>query len=795
MLPFLKHFTKKRNIREFSGKKVGVDAMCWMHRGAYACSEELVTGKDTDRFIQFFLMMCESLHYHKVKPVIVFDGARLPAKLREEQQRMETREKAKEEALELLRRRDAGEAVDLNDVAAKCKGAIRVTNSMISRLMGALKELQISFIVAPYEADAQLAYLCRVGWVEAVISEDSDLLAYGCPSTLFKMDKFGDGENVALPCLQPGAQVRAAFASGGTGLEDLEDPEADPEAQAAAAGGTADGEPAPPPGGGRGRGGRGRGRGRGRRGRGGASEEAAAQAADEGADGAAQAVPKAKAKSKASNKPAKRPSLDILGRWSPEKFAEFCVLLGTDYRENDIHIKGLGPKTAFRLMCRFKSAIGMIQWMRGDPKWMGHFPGGEAETFLTNYRSVVAVFWHHVVFDPRRGECVSLAVAFPESCRELPGIDIIKVCGAPIVKEQAKLAARGEVDPRTLQKRVHEPLTPAERATLDRRLAAGRVNQRKFENEHRRKAEAEALMAATTERAAAAKEKLLQEGGAAASGAQLEGGDPESHGHVVADPEADRGTETEKQEPPPRPEMRLAGSDVGALFAAKAAAEVEKQTADAGKQAADGNSDTPPRNPAAPEARSTLSPTAPLQRYNPFARKRPAIGSGLDGGAPGSVDSCAVISKRPRIMAAPSVGSSSQNSSWSRPASNGVGSEASKDGTSDARPLAAPRLHPRGGYAAMEAAMTVLSHRGHVEVEKLDESKDRSKMFFFLKPGESSRASKKPTADKTEAAPRRGLSAWRARPWEAPTQEAHTSVAVNPLSLSAARGNPWWQRK
>merc|ERR1719478_235990 len=68
--------------------------------------------------------------------------------------------------------------------------------------MTALGELSIPFCVAPFEADAQLAYLCRVGWVHAVITEDSDLLAYGCPNTIFKMDRNGNGDNIVLPCLQ-----------------------------------------------------------------------------------------------------------------------------------------------------------------------------------------------------------------------------------------------------------------------------------------------------------------------------------------------------------------------------------------------------------------------------------------------------------------------------------------------------------------------------------------------------------------------------------------------------------------
>jgi exonuclease-1 len=35
-------------------------------------------------------------------------------------------------------------------------------------------------VVAPYEADAQLAYLSRNRMVDFVISEDSDTLPYGC---------------------------------------------------------------------------------------------------------------------------------------------------------------------------------------------------------------------------------------------------------------------------------------------------------------------------------------------------------------------------------------------------------------------------------------------------------------------------------------------------------------------------------------------------------------------------------------------------------------------------------------
>jgi hypothetical protein len=43
-----------------------------------------------------------------------------------------------------------------------------------------LRALNVPFIVAPYEADAQLAFLDKCGIAAAVISEDSDLLVFGC---------------------------------------------------------------------------------------------------------------------------------------------------------------------------------------------------------------------------------------------------------------------------------------------------------------------------------------------------------------------------------------------------------------------------------------------------------------------------------------------------------------------------------------------------------------------------------------------------------------------------------------
>lgn len=51
-------------------------------------------------------------------------------------------------------------------------------------------------MVAPFEADAQLPYLNKEGYADVVITEDSDLLVFGCTQVLpvFKMNHSGSGK-------------------------------------------------------------------------------------------------------------------------------------------------------------------------------------------------------------------------------------------------------------------------------------------------------------------------------------------------------------------------------------------------------------------------------------------------------------------------------------------------------------------------------------------------------------------------------------------------------------------------
>jgi exonuclease 1 len=191
LLRVVKSIVRPIHVKAYAGKKVAIDAYSWLHRGTYSCAKELCLGTPTDKYVQYCMHMVRMLKHHGVHPVLIFDGARLPSKSSKEGERRQSRKEKMERGLAHLH---AG-----NERAAyECfQKAVDVTPTMAWRVAEACKEEGgVECMVAPYEADAQMAFLARTGYVHAVISEDSDLIPYGCPRMLYKMDKFGSGEEL-----------------------------------------------------------------------------------------------------------------------------------------------------------------------------------------------------------------------------------------------------------------------------------------------------------------------------------------------------------------------------------------------------------------------------------------------------------------------------------------------------------------------------------------------------------------------------------------------------------------------
>ena len=89
--------------------------------------------------------------------------------------------------------------------------SVTVTYEMVNQLIISLRKQNIDFIVSPYESDAQLAYLSINGYIDVVVTEDSDLLVYGCKHILFKLDKDGNGQEIKRRHL--GANKDLSFAN------------------------------------------------------------------------------------------------------------------------------------------------------------------------------------------------------------------------------------------------------------------------------------------------------------------------------------------------------------------------------------------------------------------------------------------------------------------------------------------------------------------------------------------------------------------------------------------------------
>lgn len=151
-----------------------------------ACAIELAEQKPTKKHIDFALSRVRMLIHFGVKPYLVFDGDYLPSKAHTEKERAAKRKESKRLGLELLRMGRPSQA------HLELQKAVDVTPSMARELIEELKGLGVEYVVAPYEADAQLAYLEKQGIISGVLSEDSDLLVFGVKCLLTKLDQYGE---------------------------------------------------------------------------------------------------------------------------------------------------------------------------------------------------------------------------------------------------------------------------------------------------------------------------------------------------------------------------------------------------------------------------------------------------------------------------------------------------------------------------------------------------------------------------------------------------------------------------
>ncbi|KAI5384824.1 exonuclease 1 [Lathyrus oleraceus] len=201
LLPLLKSIMLPIHIKDLHGCSVAIDTYSWLHKGALSCSTDLCKGIPTSRHIEYCMHRVNLLRHYGVKPILVFDGGFLPMKLEQENKRARVRKDNFERAVE-------HDSNGNSTAAYECyQKAVDISPVIARELIQVLKQENVQYIVAPYEADAQMTFLAISKQVDAVITEDSDLIPFGCPRIIFKMDKFGQGVQFQYSTLQKNKEL------------------------------------------------------------------------------------------------------------------------------------------------------------------------------------------------------------------------------------------------------------------------------------------------------------------------------------------------------------------------------------------------------------------------------------------------------------------------------------------------------------------------------------------------------------------------------------------------------------
>ncbi|XP_028087370.1 exonuclease 1 isoform X1 [Camellia sinensis] len=201
LLPLLKSIMVPIHSKDLNGCSVAIDTYSWLHKGALSCSKDLCNAQPTSKHIDYCMHRVNLLRHYDVTPILVFDGGLLPMKSEQETKRARARKENLARAIE-------HESNGNNAAAYKCyQKAVDISPSVAYELIQVLKQENVGYVVAPYEADAQMTFLAVSKMVDAVVTEDSDLIAFGCPRIIYKMDKFGQGVEFRYSMLQQNSEL------------------------------------------------------------------------------------------------------------------------------------------------------------------------------------------------------------------------------------------------------------------------------------------------------------------------------------------------------------------------------------------------------------------------------------------------------------------------------------------------------------------------------------------------------------------------------------------------------------
>ena len=165
---------RKVHLREFSGKKVVIDASIYLYR--FIGEKKLV---------EHMYLMVSIFKTYNIEPIFIFDGASPPEKkelLDERRENKRIAEKKYETIKKELEKVDDNEDKYemINEMEKLKKQFIYIKDTDYKVVKQLLDDSGVYWIDAPGEADDLCAHFMHTGQAYACLSEDMDMFAYGC---------------------------------------------------------------------------------------------------------------------------------------------------------------------------------------------------------------------------------------------------------------------------------------------------------------------------------------------------------------------------------------------------------------------------------------------------------------------------------------------------------------------------------------------------------------------------------------------------------------------------------------
>lgn len=182
LLPYLKYTMTKKKLINYQGSTIAIDGHSWLYQIAPFFATDFFYNIPTTKYCDRLKQKIDILKQHNITPIFVFDGDPLPSKDHTNNLRKIKKDKIRQDVLDHLKNNNVKRAKEL------MKQCVSISKEMLGNVIKMLNRENVKYMVSPYESDAQMCYLQKIGYVDYIITEDSDLIPFGCDKILYKFD-------------------------------------------------------------------------------------------------------------------------------------------------------------------------------------------------------------------------------------------------------------------------------------------------------------------------------------------------------------------------------------------------------------------------------------------------------------------------------------------------------------------------------------------------------------------------------------------------------------------------------